>query len=466
MTKHSLYTDQHVLVVGAGKSGLAACCLLKSKGCTICLTDDRERNLQNPDDLCWLDEQQIIQEFGGHNRATFLQADLIVVSPGVPLTLEPLHEALQADIPVIGELELAALFFTGKIIAITGTNGKTTVTSMIGECLQNSGQSVFVGGNIGIPFCSHILQEEQADIAVLEVSSFQLDTIQEFYPKVGLILNISPDHLDRYESYKAYADAKMRLFANQKSTDVAIVNGADTDIYQRLELIPSTIISFADDHWCVDVNNKCLTWLRPESAEEIYQLTSLQLQQPNVQNCMAAISGARCMGAGMEAVQEMLCVFAVPLHRLTTVGSWHGIDFINDSKATNIGAVESALTGMNRPVILIAGGRDKGGDYGLLDFEMKRIVKSIILIGEAAAKMQAAFAEVTDIVRASSLEDAVEQAVAQAVAGDVVLLSPACASFDMFAGYSDRGNKFMQYVKRIMEGEEDSSSDDARQQAV
>lgn len=446
MNKNSLYKGQHVLVVGAGLSGMAACMLLRREGCHVCLTDGRARQLQNQSDLDWLDENDIVQEFGCHHEATFLLSDLIVVSPGVPLTLAPLQAALAKGIPVIGELELGALYFKGKIIAVTGTNGKTTVTSMLAECLQKSGQSVFVGGNIGTPLCTHVVEDVQAEVAVLEVSSFQLDTICDFQPQVALLLNISPDHLDRYESYGAYAESKMRLFKNQTKEDVAIICASDPEIMARQDAILAYLVTFDNDNWQVDVGNNSLTWTRNDKSCETYMLHNLQLVRPNVQNCMAAISGARFMGAGVGDVQEMLDTFNIPDHRLTMVGEFGGIDFIDDSKATNVGAVRSALAGMTRPVVLIAGGRDKGGDYGLLANEIERIVKGVVLIGEAALLMQKAFAGLTGVVLASSMDEAVGLAVGLASKGDVVLLSPACASFDMFAGYAERGNKFKQAV--------------------
>ncbi len=470
MNRTSLHKDQHVLVVGAGKSGMAACRLLYSKGCEVCLTDGRKRSEQDPDDLDWLDKNNIAQEFGGHHLAIFLLVDLIVVSPGVPLTIPPLQEAQRHDVPIIGELELGYLYFAGDIIAITGTNGKTTVTTMIGECLKESGMSVFVGGNIGTPFCSHVLQDEQADIAVLEVSSFQLDSCLDFHPRVGLLLNISPDHLDRYESYNAYGDSKMRLFARQgKGDDVAILCGTDKEVMARRHMVAAAVMTFDTDEWVVDVEGNRLVWQRSGEVDEVYGLHDLQLCRPNIQNCMAAISGARLMGATGDAVQKVLRGFTIPLHRLTMLGSWGGVDYVNDSKATNVGAVQSALAGMDRPVILIAGGRDKGGDYGLLDFEVKRIVKTMILIGEAARKMELAFAGLTHICQAANMDDAVQQAAAQGCAGDTVLLSPGCASFDMYESYSDRGAHFLQAVQRqvVQNGSlDDSVMVEARQKVV
>ncbi len=446
MNENSLHDGQHVLVVGAGLSGLAACRLLKREGCHVCITDSGTRQLQDPDDLCWLDENAIVQEFGCHHEATFLLPDLIVVSPGVPLTIAPIQAALAEGIPVIGELELGALYFKGKIVAVTGTNGKTTVTSMLGECLKKSGQSVFVGGNIGTPLCSHVVEDVQAEVAVLEVSSFQLDTICDFQPQVGLLLNISPDHLDRYESYEAYADSKMRLFKNQTKKDVAIICASDPEIMARQDMILADLLLFDNEQWQVDAGCNSLRWTRDDKSCETYILHDLQLTRPNVQNCMAAICGTRLMGAGVRDVQEMLDTFSIPEHRLTLVGSFAGIDFVDDSKATNIGAVRSALAGMTRPVVLIAGGRDKGGDYGLLAGEVERIVKCLILVGEASLLMQQAFSGMTKIVLATDMDGAVNLAVGQATRGDVVLLSPACASFDMFTGYAERGNKFKQAV--------------------
>jgi UDP-N-acetylmuramoylalanine--D-glutamate ligase len=450
MKKKSLHKGQHVLVVGAGKSGMAACRLLHSKGCEVCLSDTRQESQQDPEDVDWLKARSIVQEFGGHHLATFMVPDLIVVSPGVPLTIDPLQAARTAGVPIIGELELGFLYFTGAIIAITGTNGKTTVTTMIGESLRHSGMNVFVGGNIGTPFCSHVLEENQAEVAVLEVSSFQLDANRDFKPKVGVLLNISPDHLDRYASYTAYGDAKMQLFKQQNEQDVALISGTDREIARRRSMIPARVVEFDNDSWRVNAEERSLTWVNQESGAETYGLHDHQLSRPNLQNCMAAIGGSRLMGATRNGVQEMLNEFAIPLHRLTPVGSWNDIEFVNDSKATNVGAVQSALSGMHRPVILIAGGRDKGGDYAILCPEVKRIVKQLIVMGEAAQQMTAAFTEITTVHQAADMEDAVNLAVAHAEQGDTILLSPACASFDMYGSYAERGNVFMEQVQRVM----------------
>ncbi len=452
-------------MVGSGKSGMAACRLLKSKGCEVCLTDSRVREMQDEKDLRWLDEHHVTQEFGMHHDATFTVADLIVVSPGVPLTISPLQKARDAGVPIIGELELGYHYFTGKIIAITGTNGKTTVTTMIGQSLQHSAQSVFVGGNIGTPFCDHVMAEKQAEIAVLEVSSFQLDSNLDFCPEVGLLLNISPDHLDRYVDYKAYGDSKMQLFAKQRERDIAILNATDVEVQKRRSRVGAKVIEFGDDTWLVEKKKKTLTWVLSAAEDEIYKLHRHQLSQPTLANCMAAICGARLIGATVDAVQKMLVDFVIPNHRLTSVGVWQDVEYIDDSKATNIGAVESALAGMTKPVILIAGGRDKGGDYSLLNAEVKRIVKKLILIGEAAPLMENAFAERTDVVLASSMDEAVASATGGAEPGDVVLLSPACASFDMFKSYGDRGNIFKEHVLHHV-GAKQRTASHAMQRAV
>ena len=447
MTIKNIHIDQKVLVVGAGVSGMAACRLLKSKGCKVRLTDGKARERQAEADLVWLDENNIEQEFGGHADESFLKAGLIVVSPGVPLDIGPLNKARAQGITIIGELELGSWFFKGEIIAITGTNGKTTVTSMIGDGLSLAGRSVFIGGNIGTPLSAHVLSEKQAEVAVLEVSSFQLDSMACFKPKVALLLNISPDHLDRYKDYAAYVDSKMSIFAKQTNKDVAILCGTDEKIMARKDQLQGAIVLFDDEHWHIDQRHGCLVW---REKDEAYTLRGLQMKRPNVQNCMAAISGCRVMGASKDVVQQMLRHFEIPAHRLTGIGTYNGVEFVDDSKATNIGAVQAALAGFSRPVVLIAGGRGKGGDYSMLCAEMGRIVKALILIGEAASEMQTAFAGVTHVVMADDMDDAVGQAVAVAREGDVVLLSPACASFDMYTGYAQRGEVFTRAVQRNM----------------
>lgn len=439
------------LVVGSGKSGFASARFLRQLGCEVSLSEKSAESAMDPELLAWLREWQVYYETGGHRRETFLAADLIVVSPGVPLEIEPLAAARQAGVEIVGELGLGAAYLQIPIVAVTGTNGKTTVTKLIGELLQAAGRKVFVGGNIGTPLTDYLLGEQGAEIAVLEVSSYQLDTAGEFRPDVAVLLNISPDHLDRYASFDDYAASKMKIFAWQMPDDLAILNADDPEIAQRLAKFPAP----ARKAWfgkqldgnpgaVFEENQIALQGMF--SARETYPLPDGLRESPNRENAMAATLAARIMACPVEAINRGLAEFKRPPHRLFRVTEIDGVSYYDDSKATNVGAVQSALEGMTQPVILIAGGRDKGGDYRYIAESVRAKVKKMVLIGEAREKMAAALAGLTSIEMAESLEEAVRMAASGAVEGDAVLLSPACASFDMFLSYADRGEKFQKIV--------------------
>lgn len=454
---------RNVLVVGAGRSGMAALRLLAKQGCHLAISDGRPFSALSDEDQQWIEDHKVFQEFDGHDRKTFLCAHCIVVSPGVPLDMAELDAARKKQIPIIGELELGSLFSETDIVAVTGTNGKTTVTTLIGELLKEDGRKVFVGGNIGTPLCEFVVSGDDADVLVLEVSSFQLDSAMSFRPHIALLLNISPDHLDRYPSYGAYADSKMRIFKRQQRDDFAIINGADKELTARLTMIPSTIREFGrkkSSHASL-VDAKAVLNLPKEEVEE-YHLSEFFAAFPNSENCLAAITAVRLLGCRPDAIARGLDRFKGLSHRLTEVATVDGVVYIDDSKATNIGALKSALSGMNKPVHLIAGGRDKGGDYSLIREEIRVKVKNLILIGEAADKIEMCFSGAVDISRASSMDDAVALAARLASAGEVVLLSPACASFDMFGSYVERGKAFQEAVakvkKRTLGSEFDSDS--------
>ena len=439
------------LVVGSGKSGFAALKFLHKLGCRVALSEKAEESALDGRLLDWLKERDVYYETGGHRRETFLDADLIVVSPGVPLAMEELAAARQAGIEIVGELGLGAAYLQIPIVAVTGTNGKTTVTKLIGELLQAAGRKVFVGGNIGTPLSDYLLGEQDAEIAVLEVSSYQLDTAGEFRPDVAVLLNISPDHLDRYASYDDYAAAKMKIFACQQPEDLAIVNADDQEIMRRFEVNPLA----AKTLWfgrelagkpgaVVEEGEIVLQGMF--SHEGKYGLPEELRKSPNRENAMAATLAARVMACPDEAINKGLAEFHRPPHRLLRVTDINGVSYFDDSKATNVGAVQSALEGMTQPVILIAGGRDKGGDYLYLKESVRAKVKKMVLIGEAREKMAKAFEGITSIEMADSLEQAVFKAARCAEQGDAVLLSPACASFDMFQSYADRGERFQKAV--------------------
>ncbi len=442
--------DKNILVVGAGRSGMAALRLLVKQGCQLAISEGGSREKLSSEDRQWLNDHQVFQEFGGHQQNTFVSSHCIVVSPGVPLEMPELVAAREKGIPVIGELELGSLFTDVDIIAISGTNGKTTVTTLIGELLKAAGRKVFVGGNIGTPLCEYVASGAGADTLVLEVSSFQLDSAVSFHPHIALLLNISPDHLDRYASYEAYVASKMVIFRRQKRDDFAVINGDDAEIKQHLAEIPSTIREFGhkkSSHARL-VGTVAVISL-PQGPDEEYQLPPVLSAYPNSDNCLAAITAVRLMGVSSEAIDLGLNSFQCLEHRLTHVATIGDVEYVDDSKATNIGALKSALSGMAKPIHLIAGGRDKGGDYQLLREEIRSKVKTLILIGEAADKMTEAFTDVVEISRAGSMDEAVALAAGKASPGEIVLLSPACASFDMFKSYVDRGKAFQMAVESM-----------------
>ncbi|MFP3983771.1 MAG: UDP-N-acetylmuramoyl-L-alanine--D-glutamate ligase [Desulfurivibrionaceae bacterium] len=451
-----------VLVVGAGKSGQAAARFLHQLGARVKLSDSAPESEMDKEFAVWLRAEGIEREHGGHKPETFLSADLIIVSPGVPLDIPSLEKAEEKGIPVIGELGFASLFLDLPVIGVTGTNGKTTVTNMLAALFRAAGREVFVGGNIGRPLSEYLLEStdtvnrtgRQAELAILEISSYQLETAGFFRPDIGVLLNISPDHLDRYDSYEAYAEAKFLLFANQVAGDKAVLNLDDPEICKRVDVsseegdifyYSSRLDGGESASW--QDGEIVLSW---EGGSEVYSLPEVLRSSPNRENAVAAVLAARLAGCPAGTVEEGLASFIPEAHRLTRVAEIDGVFFYDDSKATNIGAVKSALAGMDRPVILIAGGRDKGGDYNLLAPLIGEKVKLLLLIGESRGKMASALTDAVDLQLADSLQDAVSRATEAAAPGDAVLLSPACASFDMYGSYAERGLHFQETVNGLL----------------
>jgi len=460
--KDILQPGAHVVVVGLGKSGVSAVRFLLTLGVKISVSEGgRQENLEG-DLVRWLKEKRVFVETGGHTSELLTSADCILVSPGVPLDIAPLAAAREKGIPVLGELALAKDFLKAPMVAVTGTNGKSTVTTLIGDLLTGSGKKVFVGGNIGIPLAEYLAGPQDCEAVVLEVSSFQLDSAGEFRPQVGVLLNITPDHLDRYASYGGYVDSKMSLFKNQLPGDVAVVNGDDSAIAGWLAKAadrksPWPVRSEIRQYSSNDRSGMtaCLsgTKIRVATADkktEEYELAGTPLAHaPNTENAMAAILAVRAMGCSPAAIQKSLAGFEPLPHRLALVAEVDGISYYDDSKATNVGAVYSALGGMRQPVVLIAGGRDKGGGYEMLLPLVQEKVRAMVLIGEAREAMAETFAKTTRIAFAEEMDEAVRLARTMAEKGDAVLLSPACASFDMFRSYSHRGEMFAQAVSGL-----------------
>jgi len=394
---------------------------------------------------------------GGHPDAAFVGADLIVVSPGVPLELPALVAMRARGVPIIGELELAWRVMEADVIAITGTNGKTTTTALTGELLRTQVRPVLVGGNIGTPLAEHALEFPGDGLVVAETSSFQLDTTARFRPRVGVILNITPDHLDRHGTFERYVEAKARIFANQTPTDCAVLNADDPVTaglgsrtrgrviwFSRLTTLTHTHGVFIYDGWIVAKLNG--------STERICPVTEINLRgQHNVENVLAATACALWTGMSPSAIRRGIAAFRGVAHRIERVHDDRGVVYYNDSKGTNVDSTIKALESFSEPVILIAGGKGKGQDFGPLAEAARGRVRRAILIGQDRVRIRAAL-EPAGIPAedAESMDDAVRRAREAAQVGDVVLLSPACASFDMFRNFEHRGDVFKSVVRALL----------------
>jgi UDP-N-acetylmuramoylalanine--D-glutamate ligase len=450
---------RHVVVVGLARSGLAVARFLKSRNARVTVTDQAaEQGLG-----AFLREARQLDltlELGGHRATTFESADLIVISPGVPHTIAPLERARSLGIPVIGEIELASRFIRTPVVAVSGTNGKTTTTELLGRMLAASGLRVFVGGNIGNPLIQIVGRDAELDVIVAEVSSFQLDTCDRFNPHVAVLLNISPDHLDRYASVADYATSKGRLFINQGPADYAVCHGGDPLVQSQCRDIQSRRLNFypqpphngGTGQGAVITPKQILIHV-PAVVQGRIDLARTALLGPhNRENIAAAGLAALVAGARMEAVQQTVDEFQTLAHRLEPVGKVNDVQFIDDSKATNVDAVIRALECFDRPVVLIMGGRNKGYDFAPLFNHIRTHAKKLIVIGEARNEILSALAQapLEGSEQAADMAQAVQRAFAAARPGDTVLLSPACASFDMFANYAERGEIFRRSVEALI----------------
>lgn len=448
-----LSSDMQAVVIGLGKAGLATVDDLLRQGLRVRVSDRRERAAIDAETLSRLEQVGVELECGGHSLGFIAGADLVIPGPGVPLDLPVLVAAREQEMTICGELALAAGRFTVPVIAVTGSNGKTTVTSLIGALLRAVGRRPFVGGNIGTPLLEYFADPSPYDCVVLELSSFQLDLAGDFRPNIGLLLNISPDHIDRHGSLAAYIRAKQQLFAHQQPGDMAILGGDDAVAFAT-PINPGVLaLSFGRGAECaarIIDGAVCLGSHLPGMQATQFMLAGTTLHSSvNQLNAAAAILAVTLAGGDAEGIAAGLQSFTPPPHRMAEVGVVDGVRYINDSKATNIGALEAALAGCELPVVLIAGGRDKGSDYALLSSVVQRRVKLLVLIGEAAPLMQAALGNLVPTSHASSMEEAVQMAHASASPGDLVLLAPGCASFDMFSGYEERGRVFADCVHSL-----------------
>ena len=441
--------NKRVLVVGLGRSGVASALFLKQRGAQVTVSDSKPQE-QLGEEIPVLLDHGIAVETGGHGERTFHGQDLIVVSPGVPVDSPPLVQARALGEPVIGEIELAAQFLPKNVVAITGSNGKTTTTTLTGEIIAAGGYATHVGGNIGTPAVSLVDAARPDSIIVLEVSSFQLETIQIFRPKVAVVLNVTPDHLDRHRTFETYVDAKARIFENQQADDFAVLNGDDPVCVELAGRTPAQVFWFSrkkEVQQGTFVRDGRILFRDSAGQKEVTLASEIPLKGAhNLENSLAAV----CVGVLMKCVPERIRAavhkFKAVEHRLEYVATIRGVEYYNDSKATNVDATIKALESFPANIHLILGGKDKGSDYTVLNDLLRERVKYVYTIGAAAAKIESQIKEAAETVHAESLDNAVQRASANAQPGDIVLLAPACASFDQFRNYEHRGKVFKELV--------------------
>jgi len=445
-------TNKRILVVGLGKSGAASALFLKSRGARVTVSDSKpEAELRN--EILQLLDYGITVETGGHGERTFHGQDLIVVSPGVPFDAPQLAQARSLGVTVIGEIELAAQFLSGPIVAITGANGKTTTTSLTGEILAAGKFPVLVGGNIGTPAITFVDQAKPETWIVLEVSSFQLETIVLFRPRIAVILNITPDHLDRHKTFANYVNAKARIFENQKVDDFTVLNADDSTTAELAGRVHSQLFWFSrkkEVEKGAFVGNEKIFFRDGEREREIMPLPDIPLKGAhNLENVLAGVVVGALAGCDPGQIREAIRTFKAVEHRLEFVAKIGGVDYYNDSKATNVDATIKALESFPANIHLILGGKDKGSDYTVLNDLLRQRVKRVYTIGAAATKIESHIQGTAEILHAETLDNAIRRASESAVAGDIVLLAPACASFDQFQNYEHRGRVFKETVRAL-----------------
>lgn len=437
-----------ILVIGLARTGQECVRFLARHGADVWVSDlRRAEDLQA--ELGSLAQFAVTYRLGGEETAWLDGVDSVVPSPGVPRNNLLLEAALARGIPILSEIELADRFFAAPLAAITGTNGKSTTTTLIGEMIRESGQNVFLGGNLGAPFVGALAQKW--DWGVVEISSFQLEWTSAFRPRIAVLLNVTEDHLDRYPSFTAYCAAKERIFAAQGGDDVAILNRDDPLVWEMRHRIKAQVVSFgfsetAAGAWAAPGE---IFW-RDQAGGERFPLANARLQGVhNLENMMAAVAAAKSAGVESAVIQRVLETFPGLEHRLEFIREKNGVRYYNDSKGTNVGAVVKSLASFTGPLILLAGGVDKGGDYAPLEEGIKQKVRRLVLFGAARHIIADAVGALTETVVVEDIREAVRDAAAHARAGDVVLLSPACSSFDQFRNYAERGNAFKTLVRQL-----------------
>lgn len=456
---HALDVKGHrATVAGAARSGVAAAEFLVRRGARVTVSDMRTE-LADEATSERLRSLGVELELGGHQRETFARADLVVLSPGVPPGLPAIEAARASGVPVLGEVEFASRFLPGRVIAITGTKGKSTTTALTGRMLDAAGFDVTVGGNIGAPLSGQIEGSTPETLHVVETSSFQLEQIQTFHPWIAVMLNFSPDHLDRHPSVDAYAAAKGRIFENQASDDWAVINADDPTVLKLARAGRAAVKRFSR-HGLVGpgttVESGWVVYRTESGTEPLLPLSAIHLLGSHlVDDVLAAATVGRLAGASPAAMTAAVDGFRGLEHAMELVAEAEGVRFVNDSKATNVDAALHAIESFDRDLVPIIGGRFKGGDLGLLREPLAQRAKAVVAIGEAADLVADALRGVVPVHRAATLGAAVDVAVALARPTGVVLLAPACASFDMFRDYAERGRQFKSEVARVMAGNDD-----------
>lgn len=442
-------------IIGGARSGVAVAKLLRAHGGVVFLSDKAAAEKMQ-EAVAALKAESIEFEFGG-NTERVLSADVVVLSPGVPSDMPLVKESLGRGIKVVSEVEVASWFCAAPIVAVTGTNGKTTTTTLIGRMFEDAKRPCVVAGNIGTAFSQLADQVGSDGAAILEISSFQLDHIDTFEPRVAVWLNVTPDHLDRYEhSYEKYIASKCRIFENQTAGDVLVFNADDETErgnVERLAPFSAEKLAFSIRSWA---NNGAFVEagrikIRLNGiVSDVIATDQISIRgMHNLYNAMAATLAARVMGISTASIRSTLKNFKGVEHRLEFVREVNGVTYVNDSKATNVDSVWYALQSYDKPIVLLLGGRDKGNDYSRLGDLVKKHVKSIVAIGESADKVMTAFMSIVSVVKATNMEEALRMASRVAASGDLVLLSPACASFDWFENYEHRGREFKRLVGEL-----------------
>ena len=450
--------NKRVLVVGLGKSGISAALYLRRQGARVTVSDTRPSDALAKEIPALL-QAGVMVETGGHGVLTFRRQDLVVLSPGVPLQTPEVQQVQRFGVPIIGELELAVQALQGHVLAVTGSNGKTTTTSLLGHIFAHAQRHTLVGGNIGLPVVDLVAGSTADTWTVLEVSSFQLETIETFRPHIALVLNITPDHLDRHGSFERYAAAKARITENQTSADFLVLNAEDKPTQMVAARTNAQIFWFSNARRIKQgafTHADGIYFISAEGAspEPILPLAGIHLRGAhNVENVLAAVAAARLAGIPAETIREAVETFEAVDHRLQFVANVRGVDYFNDSKATNVDATMKALEAFPGNVRLILGGKDKGSDYTVLAPLLRARTKAVYTIGAAADKIETqlapALAETVPLIHAETLAHAVHTAAREAQPGDTVLLAPACASFDQFTSYEDRGRTFASLVQAL-----------------